>query len=42
MLDTEISKSENSITQDEFLVRDEPVMKSALEILEKIQKLIKL
>ena len=35
MLDTEISKSENSITQDEFLVRDEPVMKSALEILAK-------
>ena len=35
MLDTEISKSENSIAQDEFLVRDEPVMKSALEILAK-------
>ena len=35
MLDTEISKSENSIIQDEFLVRDEPVMKSALEILAK-------
>ena len=35
MLDTEISKSENSTTQDEFLVRDEPVMKSALEILAK-------
>ena len=38
MLDTEISKSENSITQDEFLVRDEPVMKSALEILAKNPK----
>ena len=38
MLDTEISKSENSIIQDEFLVRDEPVMKSALEILEKNPK----
>jgi len=35
MLDTEINKSENSIIQDEFLVRDEPVMKSALEILAK-------
>ena len=35
MLDTEISKSENSIIQDEFLVRDEPVMKNALEILAK-------
>jgi len=36
MLDTEISKSENSTIQDEFLVCDEPVMKSALEILTKI------
>ena len=35
MLDTEISKSENSIIQDEFLVCDEPVMKNALEILAK-------
>ena len=35
MLDTEISKSENSTIQDEFLVRDEPVMKNALEILAK-------
>ena len=38
MLDTEISKSENSIIEDEFLVRDEPIMKSALEILEKNPK----
>ena len=36
MLDTEISKSENNAIQDEFLVLDEPVMKSALEILTKI------
>ena len=35
MLDTEISKSENTVNQDEFLVHDEPVMKSALEILAK-------
>ena len=34
MLDTEID-IENNITQDEFLVSDEPVMKSALEILTK-------
>jgi DNA-binding protein len=38
MLDTEISKSENNIIQDEFLVSDEPVMKSALEVLTKIAK----
>ena len=38
MLDTEISKSENNIIQDKFLVRDEPVMKSALEILAKTEK----
>ena len=38
MLDTEISKSENSIIQDEFLVRDEPIMQSALEVLSKIAK----
>jgi len=38
MLDTKISKSENSIIQDEFLVSDEPVIKSALEILAKNQK----
>tara|TARA_B100001750_G_scaffold92407_1_gene72917 strand:- start:64 stop:363 length:300 start_codon:yes stop_codon:yes gene_type:complete len=38
MLDTEISKSENNIIQDEFLVCDEPVMKSALEVLTKIAK----
>ena len=38
MLDTEINKSGNSITRDEFLVCDEPVMKSALEILEKNTK----
>jgi len=36
MLDTEISKSENNNTQNEFLVCDEPVMKSALEILTKV------
>ena len=35
MLDTKIDKSENHITQDEFLVNDEPVMKNALEILAK-------
>ena len=38
MLDTEISKSEKNIIQDKFLVRDEPVMKSALEILTKTEK----
>ena len=38
MLDTEIDKLENNIVQDEFLVCDEPVMKSALEILTKIEK----
>ena len=38
MLDTEISKSENNIIPDKFLVRDEPVMKSALEILTKTEK----
>ena len=38
MLDTEISKSKNNIIQDKFLVRDEPVMKSALEILAKTEK----
>jgi len=37
MLDTEID-IENNITQDEFLVSDEPVMKSALEILTKTTK----
>ncbi len=37
-MDTEISKLENSISQDEFLVCDEPVMKSALEILDKNSK----
>ena len=36
MLDTEISKSENNNAQNEFLVCDEPVMKSALEILTKV------
>ena len=35
MLDTEISKSGNNIIQDEYIVRDEPVMGSALEILAK-------
>ena len=35
MLDTEISKPENNIIQDEFLVRDEPIMQNALEILTK-------
>ena len=38
MLDTKIDKSENCITQDEFLVNDEPVMKNALDILEKTTK----
>jgi len=38
MLDTKIDKSENHITQDEFLVNDEPVMKNALDILEKTTK----
>ena len=38
MLDTEISKSENNIIQDKFLVCDEPVMKSALEILANTEK----
>jgi len=35
MLDTEISKSENIIIEDEYLLSDEQVMISALEILEK-------
>jgi DNA-binding protein len=38
MLDTKVDKSKNDITQHEFLVCDEPVMKSALEILEKTTK----
>ena len=38
MLDTEINKSENNVSGDEFLVCDEPIMKSALEILTKIPK----
>ena len=36
MLDTEIDKSENNNPQNEFLVCDEPIMKSALEILTKV------
>jgi DNA-binding protein len=36
MLDAEINKPEDNIAQNEFLVHDEPVMKSALEILTKI------
>ena len=36
MLDTKISKSEDNIIHDEFVACDEPVMKSALEILAKI------
>ena len=35
MLDAKISKSEDNIIHDEFVACDEPVMKSALEILAK-------
>ena len=38
MLDTEVGKSKNNVMQDGFLVNDEPIMKSALEILEKTTK----